>query len=139
VVALDLPHSMYEGNISRDEWMARNISEIFGPASNKKMLVIVGNLHVLKKIAWENHIRDAHGFIRSFLNQSSPHLRVFSIAQCIDHSPHLCDFNRMFGTVNGAVAVDCDKGFSGFKLGIVSSVASKPTEVNELLDGIIIY
>ena len=50
VVALDLPKSMYHGPINRDEWMAGSISKIFQRSPKAKVLVVVGNLHVLKRI-----------------------------------------------------------------------------------------
>lgn len=44
-VVLDLPKSKYKENTSRDEWMARSISEVFNTSTNAKMLVAVGNNH----------------------------------------------------------------------------------------------
>lgn len=83
IIALDLPRSKYQGKINRDEWMARSITKIFKRDPNAKMLVVIGNLHVLKKIAWEEDVPNAHEFIRSYLNEISPHLRAFSIGQLI--------------------------------------------------------
>ena len=42
-VALDLPKSKYKEKISRDEWIARSIANVFKTNSNAKMLVVVGN------------------------------------------------------------------------------------------------
>ena len=39
----------------------------------------------------------------------------------------------------GSVAFDLDERFKGWKLGIVQSMAIKPAEVWELLDGLIVY
>jgi hypothetical protein len=64
---------------------------------------------------------------------------VVSIAQCIDESPKECDFTREFGNREGAVAMDCDKSFDGWKLGIISPLAIKSLEPYELLDGVIVY
>ena len=139
VVALDLPKSMYQGEISRDEWMARSIAKIFNRNSNAKVLVAVGNLHVLRKIEWENRVSNPHGSIRSYLNVSTPHRRMFSIGQCIDESPNECDFTREFSHLEGAVAMDCDGRFSGWKIGFMALVAAKAIEVCELLDGVIVY
>ena len=69
IVALDLPESMYQKEMSRDEWMATSIKNAFRFNSHVKMLVVVGNLHVLKNIAWEHKSPDHHGFIRSYLNE----------------------------------------------------------------------
>jgi hypothetical protein len=41
--------------------------------------------------------------------------------------------------MNGAVAVDLDGRFAGWKMGITQSLAIKPAEVWELLDGVIVY
>ena len=49
VIALDLPESLYGGEINRDEWMARSIAKVFDHNPRAKVLVVVGNLHVLKK------------------------------------------------------------------------------------------
>lgn len=49
------------------------------------------------------------------------------------------DFQREFGQIDGAVAVDLDERFAGWKVGIVESVAIKRGEVWVLLDGVIVY
>jgi len=139
LVALDLPKSMYQGEINRDEWMARSIAKIFHRNPNAKVLVMVGNLHVLKKIEWENRVSDPHGSVGSYLNRLTPHHRMFSIGQLIDESPNECDFTREFSHVEGVVAMDCDRRFNGWKIGIMAPVAAKPNEVCELLDGVIVY
>ena len=46
--------------------------------------------------------------------------------------------SREFGDLNGAVAVDLDERFTGWKLGITQSVEIKKAEVWELLDGVIL-
>jgi len=139
VVALDLPQSRYQGKINRDEWMARSIAKIFHRNPNAKLLVVVGNLHILKKIEWEDGVSNPHGFICSYLNELTSHLSMFSIGQCIDESPKECDFTREFSQLEGAVAMDCDGRFAGWKIGIMSPVAAKPIQVYELLDGVIVY
>jgi uncharacterized iron-regulated protein len=55
-VAIDLPFSKHGGEISRDEWMAQSILSVFKIDPAVKMLVIVGNLHTLKKLEWEAHV-----------------------------------------------------------------------------------
>ena len=139
VVALDLPKSMYQGEINRDEWMARSIAKIFDRDPDAKFLVVVGNLHVLKKIEWEDHVQNAHGSIRSYLNGLTHNYRMFSIGQCIDESTKECDFTSTFSHVEGAVAMDCNGRFAGWRIGIMSPVAAKPTKVCEMLDGVIVY
>ncbi|GAI31659.1 unnamed protein product, partial [marine sediment metagenome] len=139
IVALDLPESMYQGKINRDEWMARSIAKIFHQNSNAKVLVVVGNLHVLKKVDWEDTVPNPHGSIHPYLNVLAPHRRIFSIGQCIDESPKECEFTREFSHLEGAVVMDCDRKFSGCNIGIMAPVAAKPIEVREMLDGVIVY
>ncbi len=138
-VALDLPKSMYKGEINRDEWMARSIAKIFHRNPNAKVLVVVGNLHVMKKIQWEDHVKNPHGFIRSYLNELISSYQMFSIGQCIDESPNECDFTREFGHLEGAVAMDCNGRFAGWTIGFMVPVAAKPIEVCDMLEGVIVY
>ena len=49
------------------------------------------------------------------------------------------DFRREFGPIDGAVAVDLDSRFAGWKLAIVQSMAIRPEEVWELLDGLVVW
>lgn len=139
VLALDLPKSMYQGEINRDEWMAGCIARIFHRNPNAKILVVIGNLHVLKKIEWKDKVSNPHGFVRSYLNELTPQRRMFSIGQCIDKRPNECDFTREFSSVGGAVPMNCDRRFAGWNIGIMATVAAKPSEIWELLDGIIVY
>ena len=139
VLALDLPKSMYRGEINRDEWIAGSIAKVFYRNPNAKILVLIGNLHVLKKIEWEDKVSNPHGFVRSYLNKLVPLCRMFSIGQCIHERPIECDFTREFGSVEGPVPVDCDRRFHGWDIGIMAAVAAKPSEIWELLDGVIIY
>ena len=66
-IALDLPISKRNENISRDEWMAKSIAGVFESNSNAKMLVVVGNNHVLKKLDWQDQVIDMHRSIREYL------------------------------------------------------------------------
>ena len=139
VLAIDLPKSMYHGEINRDKWMAIRIAEVFHRNPNAKVLVVVGNLHVLKKIEWEDKVPNPHGFVRSYLNELTPYRRMFSIGQCSDERPDECDFTREFSSIRGPVPVDCDRRFDGWNIGIMATVAAKRSEIWHLLDGIIVY
>ena len=139
IVALDLPESMYQGKINRDKWMAHSIGKIFRRNSNAKVLVVVGNLHILKKIEWKDQVQNPHGFIRSYLNELMPQCRMFSIGQCIEEFPKECDFTKEFSHLEGAVAMDCNGRFAGWRIGFMAPVAAKLIEVCEQLDGIIVY
>ena len=118
--------------------MARSIKGLFR-SQGAKVFVVVGNLHVIKDIEWEDHVMNPHGFISSYLFKLTPQLRLFSIGQCIDESPSKCDFTKTLGHIEGAVAVNCDERFSDWKIGILSSVAAKPKPVCDMFDGVIIY
>jgi len=137
-VALDLPKTKYGGLISRDEWMARSVAEVFKTNSNAKILIVVGNNHILKKLDWQDHVINKHGSIRQYLSEKDNNLRIFSVGQVVGESVYADDFRREFGHINGTVAVDLDERFTGWKLGVTQSVAIKPAEVWELLDGVIV-
>ena len=139
VLALDLPTtSLFSSKISRDEKMARSIKGLFR-SQGAKVFVVVGNLHVIKVIEWEDRVINPDGFISSYLFKLTPQLRLSSIGQCIDERPSQCDFTKAFGHLEGAVAVNCDERFADWKIGIVSPVAAKPTPVCDMFDGVIIY
>ena len=138
-VALDLPKSKYDGKISRDEWMAESIAGVFESNPNAKMLVVVGNNHVLKKLDWRDHVVNKHRSIQEYLSGKRRKLRVYSIGQVIGESVYEDDFRREFGPIDGAVTLDLDQRFAGWKLGIVQSMAIKSAEVWELLDGVVVY
>jgi len=125
-VALDLPKSKYKEKISRDEWIARSIANVFKTNSNAKMLVVVGNNHVFKKLDWQDHVVNSHRSIREYLTEKIGNLRIFSIGQVIGESVYEDDFRREFGHIDGIVAVDLDERFTGWKLGVTQSVAIKP-------------
>ena len=138
-VALDLPKSKYKENISRDEWMTESIAGVFEANPNAKMLVVVGNNHVLKKLDWQDHVPNQYRSIREYLSEKCRKLRMVSIGQVIGGSVYEDDFRRVFGQFDGAVAIDIDERFAGWKLGITQSMAIKPAEVWELLDGVIVF
>jgi len=68
-----------------------------------------------------------------------PNRRMFSIGQCVDERPNECDFTREFSSVRGPVPMDCDRRFAGWNIGMMATVSAKPSEIWELLDGIIVY
>ncbi len=139
VVALDLPKSMYNKEFSRNEWMAQTIANVFSGEPPAKMLVVVGNFHVFKKIVWQDHVPNKTGSIREYLNGIVPDLKAFSIGQLVDEDPNECDFTRTFGLIKDSVALDCTEGFSDWKIGVTSKIAIKNTEPCKLFDGLIVY
>ena len=103
------------------------------------MLIVVGDLHILKKIEWQDHVPNPHRSIREYLSEKRSNLRIYSIGQIIGESVYEDDFRERFGPIEGVVAIDLDEQFAGWKMDIVQSIAIKPAEVWELLDGVIVY
>ncbi len=138
-VAIDLPKSRYQNNISRDEWMAGSILELFQETPKAKVLVVVGNLHTLKKLDWEKHVPDKHLSIREYIHQQRPSTRMWSVGQLIGEDSAQCDFTRTYGPLPHAVALDLDDRHLGWKMGIADPIAIVPAQCFELLDGVIVY
>ena len=91
IVALDLPPSFYNSNHNRDEWMARSVCNVFEKKPDARILVVVGNLHAIKNILWEEHITNKNDVIRGYLSRFKPDLHIFSICQCICDKPDMYD------------------------------------------------
>jgi len=138
-IALDLPTSKYRRKMSRDKWMAGSIVQVFHKNPKAKMLVVVGNLHVLKVLNWQDNVSNQHKSIYGYLKSMTPEFRIFSISQLIDENREECDFTDVFGPVDGSAVFDCDRKFDGWKFGPASIIAIKPTEPCDLVDGIIVY
>lgn len=49
------------------------------------------------------------------------------------------DFRERFSGLEGAVALDLDERFAGWKFGNTESMAVKDAGIKELLDGIIVF
>jgi hypothetical protein len=76
--------------------------------------------------------------IRQYLTDRRRKLCIFSIGQVIGSSIDDYDFRQRFSDFEGAVAAGLDDRFAGWKPGITQSMAIKPAEVWELLDGVIV-
>jgi hypothetical protein len=129
----------FKGDVSRDEWMAKTITKIFQTSPNSKMFVIIGNNHILKNLEWLDHVPTENKSIREYLLDFNPDLKIFSIGQVIGESVFEDDFRKRFSSVDGAVALDLDERFKGWKSCIVENIALKDAEVWELLDGLVVY
>ena len=66
-------------------------------------------------------------------------MKMFSIGSVIGESIFQDDFGDRFSGLDGAVALDLDERFAGWKPGITKNMGIKHTEVWELLEGIIGY
>ena len=102
-IAIDLPKSKYNESISRDEWMAQSIEKIFQQNPNEKMLIIIGNNNVLKKLDWQDYVPNPHRSIREYLSKKRSNLRIFSIGQIIGDFIYECDFREKFTGMNEAM------------------------------------
>ena len=138
-IAIDFPHSKFKGKISRDEWMARSILAVFKKDQPAKMLMIVGSLHIFKKLEWQEHVPNKHLSIREYIKQENPSIRMWSVGQLIDRNKDECDFTKRFSPVPGAIALDLDDRYRGWKMGLTALIAILPSECFELVDGLIVY
>jgi len=138
-VAIDLPSSMYNDSVSRDEWMARSLLIVSNRNPSAKILVIVESLHTLKKLEWEKHVPNKHLSIREYITRDRPSTRMWSVGQLIHGDPSECDFTKEFSKLPDAVALDLDDRYQGWKLGMTAPIAIVPAECYELVDGLIIY
>jgi hypothetical protein len=134
-IAIDLPYSMHGGEISRDEWMARRLLK----ALPGKILVVVGNLHTLKKLEWEPQVPAKHLSIRQYIKRERPETRMWSVGQMIHGNPDECDFTKQFSSLPYAVALDLDNRYQGWKMGMTAPIAIVPAECFDLVDGLIVY
>jgi hypothetical protein len=130
---------MYKENVSRDEWMARSLLIVLNRNPSAKILVIVGSLHTLKKLEWEDQVPNKHQSIQEYILRDRPSTRIWSIVQMIDGNPDECDFTKEFTSLPDAVALDLDERYRGWQMGLVSSIAIVPAECFELVDGLIVY
>ena len=138
-VAIDSPYSEHDGDISRDEWMARTLLEVFQKELSAKILVIVGGLHILKKLEWEEYVPNKKLSIRQYIERQKPGIKMWSVGQLINQNPDGCDFTRRFSSLPDTVALDLDKRYRGWKLGLTGPIAIVPAEPFELVDGLIVY
>jgi uncharacterized iron-regulated protein len=138
-VAIDLPETQFNQGISRDEYMAQMIAGIYEDDPDKKILVILGNRHALKKVDWEDHVPSQEKTIYQDLNERFPEIRMFSIGQVIGYKPEDCDFTRVYSEIDGIIAMDCTEQFTGWKIGVFSVMAIKDMEVGDVLDGVLVW
>ncbi len=104
-----------------------------------KILVVGGNLHIFKKLEWEEQVPNKNLTVRQYIQQQRPETKMWSVGQVIDGDQGKCDFTQAFGQLPGAVALDLDNKVAGWKTGLASSIAIMPAECFELVDGLIVY
>ncbi len=138
-IAIDLPYSMHSGDVSRDQYMSQSLSALFQAAPQAKVLVIVGNLHILKKLEWLDYIPHQRQSIRQYLQKKYPSIKIWSVGQVPEKVDYECDFAKRFGPIPGAVALDLDERYRGLKLGFTDLISITLAECFELVDGLIVY
>ncbi|MDB4303651.1 hypothetical protein N9934_02555 [Desulfosarcina sp.] len=119
--------------------MARSLLATLEKEPAAKMLVIVGSLHTLKKLDWEDHVPTKHLSIREYIQRERPSTRMWSVGQLIHGDLNECDFTKRFSSLPDAVALDLDDRYRGWKLGLTATIAIVPAECFELVDGLIVY
>lgn len=139
LTAIDLPVEAYDRNVSRDQWMAQQLSAVWSRQPNAKVMAVVGSLHVLRNLDWQDHLAHQHAALRSYLGKLHPHLKMHTVVNVLGGSPEGGDFSRKFGSVPSPVAVEVDKRFAAWQLGLTHCIAIKPTQPHELTDGIIVH
>jgi len=113
--------------------------KVFDKNTKAKMFVIVGNFHILKVLNWKDNVTKQHKSIYTYLKSTIPEFQIFSISQLINENPKECDFTEVYASIAGSVVFDCDRRFDGWKFGLTSDMAIKPTKTCDLVDGIIVY
>ncbi len=140
IVAIDLPPSQYDGSIGRDEYMANALSDMFQIRTDRKVLAILGSLHVLKKLDWLPRITDRRPSIRSLLEQRLPVVKMFSLVHLIsDETEASNDLRNLALPIQGAAAMDLDERIAGWRLGLTDCLAVRPRQAHELVDGVIVH
>jgi len=103
------------------------------------MLVIVGSLHTLKKLEWEEQVPNKRKSIREYIEKEQPEIKMYSVGEMIHGNPEELDFTKHFSSLPDAVALDPDDRYRGWQMGLTSMLAIVPAECFELVDGMIVY
>ncbi len=138
VLAIDLPPALYGGPTRRDEFMAMSLAQSLKSQSGVKILAVLGSLHVLRKLAWQPRITHGHDAIRTQLSQWRPDLRMFSMVHIAESANMQSDFYRL-APLTGTTALDLDHRHKDWRLGITDSMALRPSQPYELVDGVIVH
>ncbi len=139
VVAIDLPIAQYASDMTRNEYMALNLSSILKLQPNAKILSMLGGSHVLRKLKWQNRIFKGRAAIRTYLEKWRPGLRMFSVLHIVVQEVAECDFSSRLAPLNEPLAMDLDQRFNGWRLGVTACMALAPSQPYELVDGVVIY
>ena len=86
VLAIDRPADAVAAPPSRDRYMARRVAALFREHPGARLVVVVGNLHTLKRYPWQAPTVKDTG-LRPALAALRPDLRIVSIAQWTGPEP----------------------------------------------------
>jgi hypothetical protein len=136
-VALDLPNSMWRSPYTRDEWMAQTIRSVFAQTANAKILVVVGNLHALKKVDWVSPCNQK-SFINGYLEKYRPGVGVFSIVmECISTLEVESPLCAILPKTSCPFVVETSE--LDVELGILRLLAVKPMAPCDAADAVIVF
>jgi hypothetical protein len=113
--------------------------KIFDSTPDAKVLLLIGNLHTLKRYDWEDQFIVKKPSIIQDIKSKRPEIKSFSVAQLIDKQKDVCEFSRKFSPLPGLVALDLTENHRGWKLGMLELIAVKRSECFELFDGLVVY
>lgn len=139
VLAIDLPGSQYGGATTRNQYMAVKLAAVVRTRPDAKVLAMLGSLHVLRQLKWRQRINRGHLAVRTYLKQMVPGLKMFSVVHIVGTGENDGDFSRRLSPLPGIVAIDLDRRFKGWRLGITDCLAIRPSQPYELVDGVIIH
>jgi len=139
VVAIDLPAGQYGGPVSRNAYMARSLAAILQARPQSRILTILGSLHVLRRLNWQHRVGSGNDAVRTHLERRLPDLKVFSLVNLVDAADAENDFIQWLAPLPGAVALDLDRRFKGWRLGITDCMALRPAQPYDLVDGVVVH
>ncbi len=135
-VALDLPHHMWNTPFTRDEWMANNISSVMQRVPRAKILVVVGNLHTLKRVDWIDPAKQDR-FLPEYLSACEPELDTLSVLADYEDVPSSCTIRKTYMAKEKPLVLEAS-GLN-FKPKVLNILAAKPMQIHELTDAIMMY
>ncbi len=138
VLAIDLPYADYDGRTDRDAFMARQLIHSLQQDGEAKIFAVLGSLHVLRRLRWLPRITNGRETIRTHLGRWRPDLKMFSMAHIIASNTMQSDFFRL-GQAEGAIALDLQKRYHDWNLGITDCLALRPSQPWELVEGVIVH
>lgn len=135
-LALDLPHHMWNTPFTRDEWMANKISSVMQCVPRAKILVVVGNLHTLKRVDWIDPAKQDR-FLPEYLSVCEPELETLSVLADYEDVPSSCTIRKTYKGKEKPLVLEAS-GLS-FKPKVLNILAARPMQIHELTDAVMMY